>query len=112
MSDEERDTASDSRARVERTAAHLDAQLDVIEARLRELSPGSFDPELTKAAAAIARSVKEMSGELRQLEKHDRRMTLTPEQRFAELLKYVRTLDVVQRAELAALLDDLEQERG
>lgn len=105
------DLARRLRLSITSTLDHLEAQLRVVGARLAELAPGGFDPELAKAGSSIARSLKDTSGELRQLERHDKRMTLTPEQRFAELLKYVHTLDPMQRAMLSRTLDDLEATR-
>lgn len=106
---------------------HLNRQLAVVDHRIGELVTGGFDPELAKAGAALAKAVKDVTGERRQLERHDKRMTSTPVQRFAELVKYIRTLDArelmelagafartldhVQRRELAALLAEIEEER-
>lgn len=95
-----------------RTLSHLEAQIAVVETRLRELPAGGFDEEVSRAGAALARALKECSGELRQLEKHDRRMTMTPEQRFAELIKYLRTLSAEQLERAGAVMDDLRKGRA
>lgn len=91
---------------------HLESQLAVVQARLDDLAGGGFDPEVSKAGAALARAIKDASGEARQLERHDRRMTLTPEQRWTELCKYVRTLNRQQLGELSGLLAELTKERA
>lgn len=97
---------------VEDALSHLKRQLAVVDARVREIPAGGFDPDLAKAGASLAKAVKDITAERRQLERHDRRMTSTPAQRFNELLKYVKTLDPVQRGELASLLVDLDLERA
>lgn len=94
-----------------RTLSHLETQIAVVETRLHELPEGGFDEELSRAGAALARALKECSGELRQLEKHDKRMTMTPQQRFAELLKYVKTLDTLQLGLLGEVVDGLREGR-
>jgi hypothetical protein len=93
-------------ATVGRTLDHLEEQLRVVRARLDELPDGGFDEELARAAAALARGVKDLSGEMRQLEKHDRRMTLTPAQRFAELVRYVRRLPMEEFGAICDVIDD------
>lgn len=109
---EEIDLSKRLQGAVADTMAHLEAQLEVVKVRLGKLSEGGFDPELARAGAGLARAIKEVAGEWRQLEKHDRKMVVTPEQRFAALLKYIRTLDPLQRKELRRELTVLERERA
>lgn len=90
---------------------HLKAQMRVADVRLSKLVEGGFDEDLAKASAALSRALTDLCAELRQLEKHDKRMTLTPEQRFAELVKYLRTLDPLQRKEVSRELAKIERER-
>lgn len=94
---------------------HLEAQIAVVGRRLTALGASGgegFDVEVSRAGAALARALKEISGELRQLERHDRHMTVTPEQRFTELLKYVRTLDSMQIDALANVVNELQSGRA
>lgn len=94
------------------TLSHLEVQLAVVRVRLGKLGAGGFDPDLARAGAALSRAVKEVAGEWRQLEKHDRQMTLTPEQRFRELVKYVRAeLGLLERQELGRVLATMDRER-
>lgn len=97
-----------------RSLASLDSLLDMVDTRRQALQDSGgegFDESLARAGAALSRSVKDICGELRQLEKHDKRMVLTPEQRFTELKKYLRTLDPMQRKEILALMQGIEKGR-
>lgn len=98
-------------AAVQRALDHLEAQLRVVQVRLDELPEGGFDEALARAGSALARAVKDCSGEYRQLEKHDRKMTLTPEQQFAELLKFVDHLPYERFDALAERIDQLRASR-
>jgi hypothetical protein len=90
----------------------IEQQQAVVQRRIEDLPAGGFDPELPAAASRLARAWKELAGEHRQLEKHDKRMTLTPEQRFAELLKYVRTLSPPQITVLRETLVEMQRGRA
>jgi len=49
---------------------------------------------------------------IRQLEKHDRRMTITPAQRYEALIKYVKTLPIEQLEALGGVVDALRMGRA
>lgn len=84
---------------------------------------------LSKRAAKAARSAKKYSipmashvaylatkrgeivGQLRQLEKHDRLVSKTPEQRFRIVLAYVRELDATKLAELEMAITETKTRR-
>lgn len=83
--------------------------------RVAELltDPGQkYDDKLASHLVWLTLQMAGISNELRQLEKHDRVMSRTPEQRWALVLEYIRTeLSPAQRLELATMLDDLKTMR-
>lgn len=96
----------------ESTLKHLDAHQGVIDRRLADLGPGSFDKDLAQAGAALTRSRNTASAELRKIELHDRKMSKTPEQQYALVLEYLRLLPPERRAEVMTFLSTLSNERS
>lgn len=95
-----------------RAQSEIEAQIDVVEHRRKELPAGGFDEELAKCAAQLSQAIVKCSMEIRQLEKHDRRMTLTPAQRFDALIKYVKTLSIEQIEALGGVVDAIRMGRA
>jgi superfamily II RNA helicase len=71
-----------------------------------------YDEKVGSHLAWVTAKVAEVTSALRQLEKHDKAMSRTPEQRFRLVIEYIKNeLDPARRAQLAELLSGLEQER-
>ena len=81
---------------------------------IEELSKSkSYDIKLGSHLAWVTRQVGEVTSAIRQLEKHDRVMSRTPEQRFRLVCEYIRSeASPIQRAELAAVIAELDQGRS
>jgi hypothetical protein len=68
-----------------------------------------------KLGSHLAWTTSHMAGvvnALRQLEKHDRHMARTEDQRYRLVEAYIRQLDPIRRAQLRETLGELEQERS
>lgn len=75
--------------------------------------PGDYDDKLGSHVAWVTRQVAEVTGALRQLEKHDRLMSRTPEQRYQLVRAYVEhEASPLQRSELLGLLQQLDTGRS
>lgn len=71
-----------------------------------------YDDKMASHLVWLTLQMAGISNELRQLEKHDRVMSRTPEQRWALVLEYIRTeLSSRQRLELSTMLEDLKTVR-
>jgi hypothetical protein len=89
----------------------LRAQLAAI-AKTREAMGGTFDKDIATAAAALGRAITSATAELRQQERHEKRMVeeMSPEERRAVAFQFTRELDMDGRGELRAILDELDAE--
>lgn len=75
--------------------------------------PGVYNDKLGSHVAWSIRQVSEVTSALRQLEKHDRLMARTPEQRFRLVRAYIEAeASPLQRAELLGLLQQLDTGRS
>jgi hypothetical protein len=61
--------------------------------------------------AYLATKRAEIVGQLRQLDKHDRVMSKTPEQRFRIVCAFVRELDAVKLGELEQVIAEVRTRR-
>lgn len=106
MLDRARDT-------LDRALEGLDRANVMVTQRLADLeAAGEYDEKLGSHLAWSAAKVAEITSALRQLEKHDRTQSRTPEQRFKIILEWARCeATPVMRAELAALLASLDTEQ-
>lgn len=100
---------------LEKQSESLAAELQTLDelsvrARVAALEAEPFDVKLSSHVAWVAAQRAGIITHLRQLEKHNRVQSRTPEQRFDLVKSYIRNeLDPPRRAELAALLVELEQ---
>jgi len=80
---------------------------------LEPTDPQKYDDKLASHLAWLTSRVAEVTSALRQLEKHDRVMSKTPEQRFQLVCAYLRSeASPVQRAAVAELLGELDRGRS
>lgn len=127
MADEVADLLERCRQTIEKNVAALDACCSRAIAMLkpppaprkrrgskarRAATPAPYNDKLVSHLAWLTIRVAEVTTSLRQLEKHDRTMARTPEQRHKLVVSYIRQLDPVRRAELAQLIAGLDQERS
>lgn len=101
---------------LDRTLDHLDEQQSVLSRRVKALNKSSgegFDPHLAQAGAALARARATAVAELRKLEKHDRTQAKNPAEQFRLIKAWINAQATPgQRAELAALLAELAEQRS
>jgi aspartokinase len=71
-----------------------------------------YDAKLGSHLAWVTSHMAGVTNALRQLEKHDRHMARTPEQRHELVLAYLQQLDPIRRADVRAKLDQLDQKRS
>jgi hypothetical protein len=71
-----------------------------------------YDDKRVSHLAWLTIRVCEITTSLRQLEKHDRTMAKSPEQRQKLVEAYIRQLDPVRRAELGQLIASLAEQRS
>lgn len=73
---------------------------------------GEYDIKLGSHIAWVARQRAEITGQLRQLEKHDRVMAKSPEQRFKLICAWVETeATPEQRARVAEIIAGIDSAR-
>ena len=117
MSDEDNNPeyAGSKLARVTAAMAAVMPTLERCVAKVAKILDEDVDDYDVNLASHLFWSTERLSGisaELRQLEKHDRVMTRTPEQRWELVRDYVRNeLSPRQRTELAAMLEQLQNAR-
>lgn len=94
------------------TREEMREQLRVLSARRRELHAGGFDKDLSNSAAALGRAITSATAELRQQERHEKRMVeeMTPKERRAVVFQFVKELDLDGRQELRTILDQLDRD--
>ena len=88
------------RSLLEATLDELRGQLKVISNRRKELRSGSFDKDLSMAAAALGRTIDSTVAELRKLEVHDKRFVgneMSEGDKDAVILSYLVNLPVERR---------------
>lgn len=71
-----------------------------------------YDDKLVSHLAWLTIRITEVATSLRQLEKHDRAMSRTPEQRHRLVLAYIKQCDPVRRAEIGAEIGKLAEQRS
>jgi septal ring factor EnvC (AmiA/AmiB activator) len=98
-----------ARETLNRNLISLDLATAKVEQQLAEAT--TYDHKLGSHLAWVTGKVAEVTSALRQLEKHDRAMSKTPEQRFALVCDYVRELDAPRRAQLMQILTAIEGAR-
>lgn len=105
-------------SRLSRVTSAMDAALPVLAQcvdRLADLlgdRERTYDKDMASHLVWLVLQMAGISTELRQLEKHDRVMTRTPEQRWALVCEYVkRELSPRQRTELATMLEEIKNAR-
>jgi hypothetical protein len=109
MAAEVADLLDRSRQTLSKALGALDLGCDKVIEKLT--TDTEYDKNTGSHLAWVASKVAEVMSALRQLEKHDRLMAKTPEQRFALVCAFVRDLGAPQRAQIAQLLASLEGER-
>lgn len=101
------DVGLDPEELLRRTIRHLTKLLGAVE---RTLEAGEANPALARESASVARAMTSLAAELRAREKHEKSMVeaMTPEERRRVVFAFVRELDNDGRAEMRAVLDELD----
>ena len=83
-------------------------QLSIVETRRKELTPGSFDPQLTSATNTLAKSIAILSAEGRQQDKHKHQAIaeLTHEAEDGLIREFLAEVSPARRRAYAAFLGE------
>lgn len=109
MSDDVANMLERARKTLDKALTALDEAQDRVTEKLANAD--EYDDKLGSHLAWTAGKISEILSSLRQLEKHDRHMSRTPEQRFRLVLEYVRSEaspeQRVQIRDVLAQVDDV-----
>jgi len=110
MDNPDQELLANCRRTLAKSVRALDKCCDTVIAKLDAAT--EYDSALASHLAWVNERISAVTTAIRQLEKHDKAMSRTPEQRFRLVCEYIRNeLDPPRRATLVDLLSGLEQER-